>query len=299
MSRNKKKMKSKSKSDASVDTKTKEIIITLDKNECECFEPRVQEVHKRSKLVQKTFLQVGWSNVLFQILNKHILLKCIINFKRADVYTNGEFRAIGYCPECEAKYKIESKNKRSVLVVSITKGKGKHTGLVKRRLLFGRLDDLKMKLKHKAAYNIRNEMCESEENKNIMRRNVPTLNAMKQIRKKRNAEMPRCLTTSLRKMMYSPEFYDCIKEIATDPFHLFYWTPFQKAWFMQHMKHERVVLSIDATGSIVLPINANAELEIAEKIPTAAIFLYLIVAKTSTGSSVPVGQMLSADQHSK
>lgn len=99
---------------------------------------------------------------------------------------------------------------------------------------------------------------------------------------------------ALRKLKYLPEFEGAIKEIATDPLHVVFWTDYQELWYRRYAATERTCVSLDATGGIAISSNLLAGLD---PIKLPHIFLYLIVARQSTGVSVVVGQLLSANQH--
>lgn len=93
-----------------------------------------------------------------------------------------------------------------------------------------------------------------------------------------------------KSQLFNDKIYAII-EMA--PFYVFYGDPSQIIWLKQEAKRNRISISIDAAGSLVLPPkNSN----ISENGKNSHIFLYAMMAKTSY-TSVPISQMLS-QQHS-
>lgn len=100
-------------------------------------------------------------------------------------------------------------------------------------------------------------------------------------------------------MKYSPEYHDEIKEIVFDPFFLIFWSQSQKFVYSQINKRGRTCISMDATGGLVSNDGMLPYTESGKKISLPHIFLYLICVKNENGKSIPVAQMLSAQQDTK
>lgn len=243
-------------------------------------------------------LKANWTNSLFEILVREIGTECCINFSRSECNGN-EFMADGYCSECDGKVFVQSFNDHTLLEVKIRKGPKEHTFLRKRRVTHDRKKKFEEKLESNFPFNVRNDIMSEKPVMEHEPRDLPTQGALKSIRQKKRNEfmLDQNCATALRKMKYLPEFEGAIKEIALDPLHVIFWTDYQELWYRRYAITERTVVSIDATGGVVVSSNLLAGLGL-NHIYSPHIFLYLIVAKTIHGVSVVVGQFLSADQHS-
>lgn len=264
-------------------------------SETQLFQIEQTERIHRGKTTTR-FQLVNHNSVLQNILKKRV--DCTVVFKGCDVLVSREFRARGRCKDCEAEVKVCSENNHKTLLIYRGDAQKLHTYDKKRRIDSVLRDELVIELEKSSAYNIQTELANNEVEERCAQ--IPSLNALrilkhKHLKRKRLDSMP---TMAVRKMFYSPKMKKAIKAVATDPFHVFYWTQHQVAWLTHYKKNERVVLSIDATGSIVRPINLAAEVGV-HNLQSPSIFLYLITATTQSGASVPVCQMLSADQHSR
>lgn len=98
-------------------------------------------------------------------------------------------------------------------------------------------------------------------------------------------------------MKYDPSYNGAIKEVSTDPFSVLFWSKEQQFYYSQI---QNPCISVDATGGLIstsgLLSDIKTELKVDVRLPH--IFLHLISVKNRDGNSVPVGQMLSAQQDS-
>lgn len=105
----------------------------------------------------------------------------------------------------------------------------------------------------------------------------------------------------LRRMMYSAEYEGVIKEIASDPFVLLFWTQCQQNCYAQIAAGKgKACVSLDATGSLISNNSLLSDISdsLEREIHLQHVFLYMINVKNENGNSIPVAQMLSAQQDS-
>lgn len=269
------------------------ISINLSESEKKLFDCEEVQYFDR----KRTVLKQEWANWLFEILVRETGTDCCINFSRSEC-VNNEFEATGYCAECHGAVLVKSFSNHSLLKVKLTKGSKEHTFKKKRRLTHKRKEYFSDKLSSNFPSNVRNDLASTMPLMDHEPRDLPSQTALKSARfRVLNKSMldVNCIS-ALRKMKYLPEFEGSIKEIATDPLHVIFWSDYQELWYRRYAVTERTCVSIDATGKIVTSSNMLAGLGL-DHIRLPHIFLYLIVAKTSKGVSVPVGQFLSANQH--
>ncbi|KAJ8893411.1 hypothetical protein PR048_006002 [Dryococelus australis] len=82
---------------------------------------------------------------------------------------------------------------------------------------------------------------------------IPTLNALRlaksrELKSRRVDDDP---ILGVGKLKYSAEYYSSIREIALDPFHVYYWTPAQLCVYQEYCKnHPFSTVASDATGGI-------------------------------------------------
>lgn len=96
---------------------------------------------------------------------------------------------------------------------------------------------------------------------------------------------------SIVTLKYEIEHMGSIHNIGCDPFYVHYWLPTQEFIYKSEIRHKKwITMSVDATGSLVLPI-----LRTINKIQSAHIFLYQMVVEIE-GKTVPISQQLSEKQ---
>lgn len=260
--------------------------------------------------VSKKYLPVGWSDKLARIVYDSTSITCCLCFKRADVNKNDEFIAYAYCSECDLLMKISSSTENGKKVLTLfasPSDESKHT-YKKRRDIKGEFKEtLKGDLKKSYPFNVRNKLAENINIDDLKQhaRLLPSLNALNVLKSKENSELKEYENDliGIRRMMYSHEFKGCIKQLSTDPLQIIYWSQYQKMWFKNYKSREKtIILSIDATSSVIKKIQFQLQ-EKEDSTPyleyCKPIYLYCITAKTKLGPSVPVGQMVSSDQHSR
>lgn len=96
---------------------------------------------------------------------------------------------------------------------------------------------------------------------------------------------------SIVTLKHEVEHKGSIHNIGCDPFYVFYWLPTQEFIYKSASRQNKwITMSVDATGSLVLPI-----LRTINKIQSAHIFLYQMVVEIE-GKTVPICQQLSEKQ---
>lgn len=259
-------------------------------------EPSFQIITKASKLRMVKNLKPGWADKLQEIIPKHIETceVCVFAFTNANL-CGEEFITSAVCTECKTTLKISSRNERKLVVVSVSVGSGIHTYTKRRRLTNARSASLVSLLEKDTVHNVHNALLNQygEDIVTLPRDYVSekSLSNLKHRTFGKNSDI-----NELRNMKYQPEYHSIIKEIGTDPFYTIFWTPSQKATFLHIQKRNNgfTEISMDATGSVVS--NYGLQKDIDAKLALPHIFFYLICIKDENSKSIPVAQMLSAQQ---
>lgn len=236
-------------------------------------------------------LKFGWTNTMSDILSRQFDGNCEFFFERHSI-SSGEVSTEAYC-ECGMRLLVQSHSNFSRLQLKIiTVGNDAHD-ISKRRPLTGdRKEYFREKLKHNNAFNVLNEVAADELRKNpdkLLRvKRQPTKNALNILRsRQRKADcIAESAVTAVRKMKYSPEYADIIKEFAPDLLHLIFWTEHQKFLCTQLMKrNQRVCISIDATGGLISNRSLTSDLKLKQSVKLPHPFMYLIMLKDVNGMS--------------
>lgn len=251
----------------------------------------------------RTVLKVGWTNTMFDILTEHLKLPCVLNFPRHTI-SNGEILTKAYCNQCGCSMHIQSQLNFTQLMVKVENiGDGKHDFNERRRLIGNRTEYFKEKLRNDKPYNVINETIATDlaEKKMLIPQRYPKRDTLKMLRfrAKTTNNLHSSAIVAVRMMKYLPEYDGVIKEIATDPLHIIFWSNFQVHYFHQLKKKQKICLSIDATGSLVSNASLLSDLNLNQKITLPHVFLYLIMIKNENDISKPIAQLLSADQHTR
>lgn len=124
---------------------------------------------------------------------------------------------------------------------------------------------------------------------------TPTLQALRLLRFRQEKPVKDTFSEILN--MKESDYANVISFVSHSPFAVFYQTPLQRALYIAESKKGDMSLSIDATGSLVIPPKQTQKIHGTNKLKH--IFLYQIMAKLSSGKSVPIAQMLSQDHSSE
>lgn len=246
-----------------------------------------------------TALRPGWSDMLFKVLAREASLKCVLNFKRANIIGN-EFKAIGACNECKGTVKVTSSNNRQTLCLEMTKGTEPHTHTKLRRMTTAKSNLIANELMTKTTNEV---YLEQASNIRFDTENLPrsfvNRKSIENVKGRINRDHESAINR-LRMLKYSPEHGDSIKEISTDPFCVLFWTKIQQYVYIQIKQKHGAYCSLDATGGLIRTDSLTSEIaeKLGRRINQPHVFLYLISVKQPDGKSTPVGQMLSAQQDS-
>lgn len=263
----------------------------------------VIEEHTKKRTYKK--LREGWSDVLFDIIVKQTATECILNFSKVslskgsgDVY---EFDVTATCKECLGVMKISSSRNRTSISTVFTAGPNEHTHTKSRRITATRANLVYDELKSDTVLNVFHKQTESiPHDADHLPRNFMSYKSIENI-KTNHIRSNSSALNELRRMKYSAEYENVIKEIATDPFVLIFWTKAQVHCYAQIAAGKgKACISLDATGSLISNNSLLADISdsLERDIRLPHIFLYLISVKNDDGKSIPVGQMLSAQQDS-
>lgn len=269
------------------------VSISLNDTDRYHFDLIVQEGPNRNYVT----LRPGWPDHLFTIIVRETSSRCCFSFKRADISMK-EFKTTGTCKECDGKVYVVSKNERKELLIQISEGKLPHTFTATRRLAKERAADFLSQMKSDTVHNVHIKMVnELDDELEHLPRDFVSHKSLENLKYKANANNKPALI-ELRRMKYCPQYGSCIKSIGSDPFKVIFWTKEQLFCFFQIKKRQRVSVSLDATGGIVSGASLYQDIkQYFDKIPESPhIMLYLLCVKNELGTSVPVGQMLSAEQ---
>lgn len=237
-----------------------------------------------------TKLRDGWTDELAKIIESNEV-PCVLSFKRAYI-VHTEFSTVGKCKECKGTVRVESLGERSKLAISVEYGPDPHTNTNFRRLTKTRANEIRAKLEHSSVHNVYMDQAKelSMETANLPR-NFVTKKSLENL--KTNSNTQTSAIQALRLLKY--QHPDSIHELATDPLCILFWTKEQKFYYSQLQNQ---CVSVDATGGLVKNISLITDINktLGRDVRLPHIFLYLISVKTPNAASVPVGQMLSAQQ---
>lgn len=235
-------------------------------------------------------IKPGWTSAINKIIWNVSKLPCVWSFKRASC-RKIDIICAGKCTVqmCEAEVNVQQIHGEKQVNVHIERFQSSipHSPSKKRR--FVRSHPINQKvlsdLTNRSALSVRIEKADEDMLINDREPpHLPSSNALR-ITKYRQDETNKghfCDTAS-RLLSLMEKYPDCIKAIGLIPFHMFYESPSQTAWYQCEFDHRGAIICIDATG-------------LGLRIPTSGryIFLYSIVA-IGREKSVPVSQMLSQD----
>lgn len=127
----------------------------------------------------------------------------------------------GVC-RSRADVNINSTKSRKVLKYYASNSKKPHTFLKKRRINFQMKETLIKQLRHDTVYKVQAKLTNKEKQVEQCRQ-ISNLNALWQLKHKDNVKkgIDSIPTMPVWKMLYSPEYYNTIKEVCTDPFYVF------------------------------------------------------------------------------
>lgn len=234
----------------------------------------------------------GWPDALFKVLALNGVANCPYNFHRGDV-KDGEFSTTALCNECQSSINIKSMYDRTQIQLKMDqKAESECTGF--RRVTTHKANEIAKQLKSKTVYEVYHQQSQSiPDDATKLPPDFVTQKNISKI-KVRHEAVDGTTVYNLRLLKYSTD--GSIKELATDPFVVIFWTKQQMHLYAQASTQE---ITLDAMDALVKNESLFTDLKCC--MPTTPrsphIFLYLISVKTDA-ESIPVGQMLSAQQDS-
>nr|P16320.2 RecName: Full=120.7 kDa protein in NOF-FB transposable element [Drosophila melanogaster] len=242
-------------------------------------------------------LQPNWTDTMAKLIYKKVPLPCAFNFRKAklsDKVDNIWLRIEGYCNDCSSILKghclVKPDEQCGIMIsVSVPDTRGiPHNK--KRRCTGSRRLEIGNELILKKAALWRKEATDNMNDDDPEPSYIPNLPTLRKLREEATNRhlgitKDRDPVSSLYLKKYEGELAGCILDIGLDEFFCIYCTGTQVKTYASRIKTIRKI-SIDATGSVVLPIQKpNGD--------SSYVFLYQIVME-GDDSIFPVFQMLSA-----
>lgn len=254
--------------------------------------------HKhRKETVTRKCVQSGWTSKLTTLLFKETDISCKFDLKRAWIVSDGTIHTKGTC-DCGSILDVSSD--LTSLRVNITNIKKDYNHSRKYQMRGETKQKLSDMLKNKNAHPVQvkfvNEV--NPNNDEISERFdtlTPSLQALRQLRYRQEKTGKDPFAEILN--MKESDYADVISFVSHSPFAIFYQTPLQLALYIAESKKGDISLSIDATGSLIIPLKLSQKIIGTNKLKH--VFLYQIMLKISSGKSVPIAQMLSQDHSSE
>lgn len=259
------------------------------------FQTENRSEKHRNKMLSKSCVKSGWTSKLAALLYKELDLSCKFDFKKAWLVAD----VVHTKAKCDCGARLDVTSDLETIQVNVTgvKTDFKHT---KKYSVKGELKEQAADLlKHKNAEYVRMKLVHSNNpnNEELLGKFDPLTPALGSLREQKRRQKSTSLdpVSALLNMM-SNEHKDEILAIGQAPFYVIYRTTLQHAWYIMESKKGPISISIDATGSLVIPPSQSQKIGGRSKLKH--IYLYSIVVKTG-GKSVPIAQMLSQDQSSE
>lgn len=244
-------------------------------------------------------LRPGWTDILFKFIVENTGIDCIFNFKKANIEQNG-FSVQTQCTECHCELAVQSINNRAALLIKTSKSYLPHSFQAKRRLTRERAVNLRSKLQNDSVHNIHLGIVNDiPDDLNHLPRDFVTEKSLHSLKSRGNSNKDTCMQ-EIFKLMCIPKFKNTIKELKAYPFNIIFWSSQQSFYYTQTAKNQELRVSLDATGGLVAKNSFAKDVKINDDsgLHFPHILLYLISLKNNNGISIPVGQMVSAQQDS-
>lgn len=208
---------------------------------------RVKEY--RTKKRRRRVVETGWTSALSGIVWTQLKVPCCLRWKYATVRQT-DILCEGSCsePQCDVTITCIAKKKKLSFALTNYDADTRHSPKLKRRMdqLYKRKVVSLLKGKSAFAVNIElaDELMEAGDPHCPL---VPTTNTLRIA--KHRSEAPRHQSVIDGLLTLKKEHPDEIGSIGLDPFHLFYCTELQKAFYKNALQgKQKVTLCIDATG---------------------------------------------------
>lgn len=237
---------------------------------------------------------------MFEIVKKELSSLCSFNFQKATLYNtenSTEFKTNAKCA-CGSVLNVYSSNDRTQLQWNYEAGDESHEHSKFRRVTAAKAKELFKQVQSDSVHNVHlKQMQDVPDDAECLPADFVSHKSLTNI-KSRHSLCKESAINELRKMKYSAEYGNTIKELQTDPFVVTFWTTQQIHLYAQKAAGY-IKISIDATGSVVTNNSFLTDIgdSLERKVALPHVFLYLISLKCED-KSIPVGQMLSAQQDS-
>lgn len=245
----------------------------------------------------------GWTDTVFKIVTKQLNSKCVFNFEKANLFqteNSTEFETKAKCAECDGTLHIVSSYDRKEMQLNFEPGTGTHSHTKFRRVTATRAKLLYKNLENHSVNNVYLQQAESlADDADHLPADFVSQKSLENIKTNHSSSNDSAIN-ELRKMKYSVEYDQSIKELQTDPFVVMFWTKQQIHLYAQKSAEYRYIgISVDATGSVVTNKSLLTDISdsLDREVTLPHVFLYLISVKC-LDKSIPVGQVLSAQQDS-
>lgn len=260
------------------------------------FEIVCTKTKHRNRYIDKQRVKSGWSHKLGRFLFEKTELSCKFTFQNIWIGKNGKIKATGHC-DCKARANISFHLNILEMEINDISRNFPHTRVYQIR--GERKDEFIQQLKHGSALSVRTKLINdlNPDNTNLNVNHNPfvsklnTLRILKHKDHKRDAD-PIDVLSEWKDSIYR----NVISAISLSPFYIFFQTALQLAWYLVECKKRSISISIDATGSLVIPPSRSQKIDGSDKLKH--VFLYTIMAKTAA-KSVAIAQMISQDQSSE
>lgn len=260
------------------------------------FEIVTSKSKMRNKMVDKLAVKSGWSSKLAHFLFTHIKLQCKFDFKNIWVTSDETIHTSGKC-ECNCEVLITyCCGRLCVNAKNISKDfKHKRSYQIRGEFKKHLLNDLEHKGAQATRMGVVNEFI--SDNTNLNTNFNPLIgkpNAFRIIKHRAHQQSAQPIDVLLK--WKDAKYRNVTSAVGHSPFFVFYRSELQLAWYAVESKKRPICISMDATGSVIIPPARSQKKDGSEELKH--VFFYTIMAKTS-GKSVPIAQMISQDQSSE
>lgn len=242
-----------------------------------------------------------WADILRAEIWKATKKPCTWLFKTVSIKAHQLIKCFGNCKECHAKIEISIiwPTNKIVACRCVLKNQDrsyKHKLSRKIKLSPMTRKAISVDLKNQSALSVHRSLIDSiMDEGDIEPVHLPKVGTLRQIKyeEKKAHYYDSNPTISLWIMAQTQPFSDLIRYIAIHPYVIVhYWLKEQENYYTKYIAKHKVILSLDATGSILKEFGPTYDMKI-----TKHLFLYVCVIQTFQGkSSLPVSQMISESQ---
>lgn len=235
--------------------------------------PQSKEIFETQMQNGRMVVKSGWTPKLVEFIWKKLHMACCFSFNRVR-YRTQDIIAFGYCSQKTCHTKITAVHVHNTVQLEVSlqdyKPNTYHDPDKKRRMLPVEKKVLEEKLKYRTASAVRNELLDAAmdvpgcpEPAHVLGLNATRITKCRENCDGRPNEDG---IQSLYEM--KDRFVNSIQNIGLDPFHVFFETVAQRAWYKREAERTGATISIDATGPGLQSPNKN----------NTYLFFYLISA---------------------